>query len=207
MPRATAASTRDRILDVTADLMRSGGLAALTTREIARAAGLTEAALYRHFKNKEDLLTSALAERLPVFIEILNDLPQQIGQAGVADNLRRVAQAAVPFYRQAMPMLSAIFGDPNLLARHRAWASETGFGPHKANVSLSAYLRGERELGRISADFDTDAAAALLLGGCLQRAFFDEFLGRASNTMEVAEYATALVDTLLAPADVRASTV
>ncbi|MBV9133895.1 MAG: TetR family transcriptional regulator, partial [Chloroflexi bacterium] len=43
MPRATAATTRDRILDVTAELMRSAGLATLTTREIARAAGLTEA--------------------------------------------------------------------------------------------------------------------------------------------------------------------
>ncbi len=207
MPRATAASTRDRILDVTADLMRSGGLAALTTREIARAAGLTEAALYRHFKNKEDLLTSALAERLPVFIGILNELPQQIGQVSVADNLRRVAEAAVPFYRQAMPMLSAIFSDPNLLARHRAWASETGFGPHKANVVLAAYLVGERELGRVSPEFNADAAAALLLGGCLQRAFFDEFLGRASDTPAVAAYAAGLVETLLEPAEVRAATV
>ncbi len=207
MPRATAASTRDRILDVTADLMRRGGLSSVTTREIARAAGLTEAALYRHFKSKEDLLTSALAERLPVFIGILNDLPQQVGQTGVAENLRRVAEAAVPFYREAMPMLAAIFGDPSLLARHRAWASEKGWGPQKANVVLSAYLRGERELGRISADFDIDAAAALLLGGCLQRAVFDEFVGRTSDTPIVAEYAAALVETLLSSAEARAATV
>ncbi|MBV9326845.1 MAG: TetR/AcrR family transcriptional regulator [Chloroflexi bacterium] len=201
MPRATAASTRDRILDVTADLMRTGGLTAVTTREIARAAGLTEAALYRHFKNKEDLLTSALAERSPVFVGILNDLPQQVGQATVAENLRRVAEAAVPFYRQALPMLSAILGDPNLRARHREWASETGRGPQRANTPLSAYLRGERERARISANFDTDAAAALLLGACLQRALFDEFYGRLFDGQAIAEYAAALVETLLSPAE------
>lgn len=201
MPRATAASTRDRILDVTVELMRSGGLTAVTTREIARAAGLTEAALYRHFKNKEDLLTSALAERLPAFIGILNDLPQQVGQSSVGDNLRRVAEAAVPFYRKAMPMLSAMFGDPNLLARHRAWASETGLGPQKANTVLSAYLRCERERGRVGPDLDTDAAAALLLGGCLQRALFDQFLGRPLEATVVADYAAALVQTLLSSAD------
>ena len=201
MPRPTAASTRDRILDVTADLMRSSGLATLTTREIARAAGLTEAALYRHFKNKEDLLTSAFAERLPVFIELLKDLPQRAGQESVPTNLRRVAEAAVPFYRKAMPMLASIFGDPQLLARHRAWAQQTGLGPHRANAALGAYLLAERDLGRVAASLNTEAAAAMLLGACQQRAFFDEFLGRPFNVEETAALAAALVDTLCGTAE------
>lgn len=180
--------------------MRTAGLAGVTTREIARAAGLTEAALYRHFKSKEDLLTCALAERLPVFIEILKDLPQRVGQESVEANLRRVAEAAVPFYRQAMPMLSAIFGDPQLLARHRAWAEQTGMGPRRANVALAAYLAGESEQGRVVPGFDAEAAAALLLGACMQRAFFDEFLGRETSAENVAGYAASLVETLLTSA-------
>jgi AcrR family transcriptional regulator len=207
MPRATAASTRDRILDVTAELMRSAGLATLTTREIARAAGLTEAALYRHFKNKEDLLTSAFAERSPEFIELLKDLPQRAGQNSVHDNLRRVAETAVPFYRKAMPMLASIFGDPQLLARHRAWAQETGLGPQRANAALSAYLRSEGALGRVAASLDTEAAAAMLLGACQQRAFFDELLGRKLDLEEIGAFATALVDTLCGPADAKSATV
>jgi AcrR family transcriptional regulator len=177
--------------------MRSAGLAGVTTREIARAAGLTEAALYRHFKSKEDLLTCALAERLPVFVEILKDLQQRVGQDTVQANLVRVAEAAVPFYRQAMVILSAIFGDPHLLARHRAWAEETSLGPQRANMHLSAYLQAEREAGRLRADFDCDAAAALLLGACMQRAFFDEFLGRETSPEAVAVYAASIVGTLL----------
>jgi AcrR family transcriptional regulator len=200
MPRPHAVSTRDRILDVTAELMRSAGLAGVTTREIARGAGLTEAALYRHFKSKEDLLTCALAERLPVFIEILKDLPQRVGKDSVSANLRRVAEAAVPFYRQAMPMLSAIFGDPHLLARHRAWAEQTGMGPRKANVALSTYLLAEREQGRLAPGFDAEAAAALLLGGCMQRAFFDEFLDHETTPETTAAYAASLVETLLSAA-------
>ncbi len=177
--------------------MRSAGLTGVTTREIARAAGLTEAALYRHFKSKEDLLTCALAERQPFFIEVLKDLPQRVGQDSVQSNLYRVAEAAVPFYRQAMPMLSAIFGDPHLLARHRAWSEQTGMGPRRANMALSEYLGAEREKGRLGPDFDADAAAALLLGGCMQRAFFDEFLNRETAPESVAAYAASLVDTLL----------
>ena len=205
MPRATAATTRDRILDVTAELMRSAGLATLTTREIARAAGLTEAALYRHFKSKEDLLTSAFAERLPEFIELMRDLPQRAGQDSVHENLRRVAEAAVPFYRKAMPMLASMFGDPQLLARHRAWAQETGLGPHRANAALSAYLRSEAALGRVDASLNTEAAAAMLLGACQQRAFFDEFLGHALDYKEIGAFAGALVDTLCGPAEARSA--
>jgi AcrR family transcriptional regulator len=201
MPRTTAASTRDRILDVTADLMRSAGLATLTTREIARAAGLTEAALYRHFKSKEDLLTCAFAERQPVFIELLKDLPQRAGQGTVHDNLLLVMQAAVPFYRKAMPMLASMFGDPQLLARHRAWAQETGRGPHRANAALAEYLRSESELGRVARSLNTEAAAAMLLGACQQRAFFDEFLGRPVDAIEITTFAKALLDTLCGPVE------
>jgi AcrR family transcriptional regulator len=197
VPRASSASTRDRILDVTAELMRSAGLAGITTREIARAAGLTEAALYRHFRSKEDLLTCALAERLPAFLEILKELPRRVGQDSVHDNLVRVAEAAVPFYRQAMPMLSAIFGNPQLLARHRAWAEHTGLGPQRANAALASYLSAEQEQGRLALGTDPEATAALLLGACLQRAFFDEFLGREPDLATVARYATGLVDALL----------
>ena len=201
MPRTTAALTRDRILDVTADLMRSSGLTAVTTREIARAAGLTEAALYRHFKSKEDLLTSALAERLPMFVGMLKDLPQRVGQGSVSDNLRRVAEAAVPFYRHAMPMMAAIFGDPHLLARQRAWAEQTGSGPQRANAAVAEYLRGEAALGRVSAQLNAETVAELLLGACLQRAFFDEFLGKELDAAAIAEHSAQLVATLLSTAE------
>jgi AcrR family transcriptional regulator len=203
MPRATGASTRDRILDATADLMRSVGLATLTTREIARAAGLTEAALYRHFKSKEDLITCVLAERLPVFIELLKDLPQRVGDNTVPDNLRRVAEAAVPFYRQAMPMLAAMFGDPNLLMRHRVWMQQKELGPQRANLVLASYLHGEIELGRLGKNLNADAAAAMLLGACQQRAFFDEFMDRAVDADEISAFAAAIIDTLMAAAEPR----
>ncbi len=180
--------------------MRSAGLTGVTTREIARAAGLTEAALYRHFKSKEDLLTCALAERQPFFVEIIKELPNRVGQDSVRANLCRVAEAAVPFYRKAMPMLSAIFGDPHLLARHRAWAEQSGLGPLRANVALSGYLQAERDQGRLAPGLDVDAAAALLLGGCMQRAFFDEFLDRETTPESVAAYAASLADTLLGSA-------
>ena len=47
----TGSSTRDRMLDAAYTVMRTRGLARATTKEIAREAGFSEAALYKHFED------------------------------------------------------------------------------------------------------------------------------------------------------------
>src|SRR3981081_3718424 len=128
MARGTA--TRERILDAAAALMRTHGAAGTTTREIARAANLTEAALYRHFSSKEDLLGHVLAERMPQFIHVIKDLPNRVGQAPIRQTLEELARVAVAFYEQLAPMLASISSDPALLALHQADSRQNGMGPH-----------------------------------------------------------------------------
>ena len=56
-------STRERILTAAAEVMRTKGLARSTTKEIARASGFSEATLYKHFANQEELFLAVLGER------------------------------------------------------------------------------------------------------------------------------------------------
>ncbi|HSD84819.1 MAG TPA: TetR/AcrR family transcriptional regulator [Anaerolineae bacterium] len=53
-------SGRDVILDTSAKLFSQHGYNGVSIRDIAQAAGLTNAALYYHFKNKEDLFLAML---------------------------------------------------------------------------------------------------------------------------------------------------
>src|SRR5262245_12608658 len=100
--------------------MRTKGLARSTTKEIARASGFSEAALYKHFANQEELFLAVLGERLPSFIALLlDDLPARIGRGTVRRNLQEVACAAVAFYGQVIPLSAALFSEPGLLAHHR----------------------------------------------------------------------------------------
>jgi AcrR family transcriptional regulator len=52
-PASPQPPARVRILDAAHELMLTLGLARTTTKEIARAAGCSEAALYKHFASKE----------------------------------------------------------------------------------------------------------------------------------------------------------
>src|ERR1700733_12322854 len=51
-----ANSTRERILDVALDLFVTQGYDGTSLREVAEQLGVTKAALYYHFKSKEDIL-------------------------------------------------------------------------------------------------------------------------------------------------------
>lgn len=163
--------TRVRILDAAHELMLTIGLARATTKEIARAAGCSEAALYKYFTSKEELFVAVLMERLPRLNPVLDRLVAHPAERSVEENLTEVAREAALFYAQSFPIAASLYAEPRLKQRHDAAMRELGRGPHMPIRGLDAYLRAEQDAGRIRAGADTYAAASLLLGACAQRAF------------------------------------
>src|SRR5256714_1648847 len=184
---------RDRILDAAVAVLRERGLAAATTKEIARVAGCSEGSIYTYFANKEQLLHAVMAERLPPFIPLLHALLERAGEDTLEDHLEEVARLALPFYVQMMPLAATVLATPDLAEglRHQ------NLGPHRANESLVSYLRLEQRLGRIRADASLEATAALLLGACLQRAFNRQISGQIPDPSADHCFITDLVATLV----------
>ncbi|WKX19331.1 MULTISPECIES: TetR/AcrR family transcriptional regulator [unclassified Streptomyces] len=169
MPSAKPA--RERILDAAHELMLTVGLARATTKEIARVAGCSEAALYKHYASKEELFIRVLSERLPRLTPLLRGLAAEPGRAPIEDNLTEIARQAALFYEQSFPIAASLYAQPQLKRRHDDTMRELGTGPHLPIEGLDAYLRAEQAAGRVRSDADTFAAASLLLGACAQRAF------------------------------------
>ena len=53
-------STRDQIVTATRKLIEDRGIAHITSKQIAQAAGCAEGTIFRHFARKEDLLLAAV---------------------------------------------------------------------------------------------------------------------------------------------------
>jgi AcrR family transcriptional regulator len=184
---------REKILDAAAEVLRDSGLAHTTTREIARVAGCSEGSLYTYFPNKENLFYSVLTERLPPFVSQVGALLEKAGEGDVQEHLIVLTRTALAFYLGAIPMATASLTAPelcqSLLANNR--------GPHRANEGLARYLRLEQRLGRVRPDVSPEAAAALLLGACQQRAFHKAFRGEASFGDQEQGFAEDLVQALM----------
>jgi AcrR family transcriptional regulator len=84
LPAGVGARTRQRILEASERLMRTIGLARVTTKEIARAADCSEATLYKYFTSKEELFVAVLEERLPSLGSLIAELTAAAGEPATA---------------------------------------------------------------------------------------------------------------------------
>ncbi|MFE2425621.1 TetR/AcrR family transcriptional regulator [Streptomyces sp. NPDC059373] len=198
MPTRESTSTRVRILEAAERLMRTIGLARTTTKEIARAAGCSEAALYKHFSSKEDLFVRVLEERLPNLGPLLAELTADPRGRTVEQCLIDITRTATLFYESSVTIAASLFAEPALLERHREAVRVMGVGPHMPLLALARYLRTERDHGRIRAEADPEAAAELLLGACFQQAFFSQFMGEDIAPGRLDDFAAGVARTVLA---------
>ncbi len=99
--------TRQYILEAAEQLLQTKGLARLTNKEIAKAAGCAEGTLYKHFATKEALLLAAIEENVPQFLSTVG--ADRIGEGSLEANVQDIALAAVRYYRKLVPLEAALF--------------------------------------------------------------------------------------------------
>ena len=184
---------RERILDAAAGVMREKGVANTTTKAIAAAAGYSEAMLYKHFADKQELFLVLLKERLPGVRPRL----AAPGWGDLVTNLAEIVEQLMNYYADLFPMSVSIFSAPELLVQHREGiARHGGLGPVGPVRMLTNYLDAEREAGRIGREADTTAAAQLLVGVAFHQGFLAAYEGK--TVVEGAhELALAAVATVL----------
>ncbi len=103
---------RIRILDAAHELMLTIGLARATTKEIAKAAGCSEAALCnKYFPSKEELFVNVLKERLPQLSPLLAGLAAEPGRGSLLENLTGIARQAALFYEQSFPIAASLYAE------------------------------------------------------------------------------------------------
>lgn len=93
---AAGESTRERLLTEARDLYLESGFASFSLREVARRVGVSAAAVYRHFDNKEALLREVCAAGFRIFSSyLLRALSETTPRA-------RLVSAAVQYLRFAL---------------------------------------------------------------------------------------------------------
>lgn len=102
------AETRDRIIQEARSLFAEKGYEGTTTAEIARMAGISEGAIYRHFKDKKELFIGCVA---PVVEEAFR---RSLAEVRAGKDLRSIIEAVLRIrlemlieYRETFDILMA----------------------------------------------------------------------------------------------------
>ena len=149
---------RDSILDAIVELLREGGMAAVTTDAIAARADVSKATIYRNWPNKSEFLVAAL-ERIiqPVDIPDMGSLEAEI-RAFLEARHRQYSQPKVN--RIFAAIVGASVDDPVLAATFHGWVA----GQMSANMRIvqRGIARGEVDPAISLASIATMIAAPLL---------------------------------------------
>src|SRR6266511_4114415 len=169
--RSSDRPMRERIVAAAIQVIRERGVTRATTKEIARAAKVSEGSIYNHFENKTALFGAAFGAVTSGIRGAMRELAASVGKGTVEGNLERLAGAAVRFYGELLPMTASALADHQVSAWLRQRMPERGGGPVQGHAALIAYLEAERAAGRVGPAADPAFIAATLLGACLQHAF------------------------------------
>ncbi len=122
-------SLREALLDAAVDLVVERGIEGVSLRELARQAGVSSAAPYRHFPDKDALLRAVAARGYQRFDQALAGVAEAYGSAPALERVQRLGIAYVCFAVGQPNLFRLIFGpavqggglDAELdEARHRA---------------------------------------------------------------------------------------
>ena len=113
MPLDNTPLTRDRILDTAEDVIRRFGPTKATVVDVARALGVSHAAVYRHVATKAELRDLVVGRWMETIIPPLRDIA--VGPGPAPQRLRRLFDALFAVKRRRAT------DDPELFDAYRRW--------------------------------------------------------------------------------------
>lgn len=120
---------REALMDAALSLIAEKGPAGFTFAEVARAAGVSPAAPYRHFRDRDALMADVAKRGFDEFEASLK-LAWNGGKASAVDALHRLGRAYLAFAREKPATYAAMFESSLPVAGHPGLAasSEAAFG-------------------------------------------------------------------------------
>jgi AcrR family transcriptional regulator len=146
----------NELIRIARELFREHGHTT-STRDVAAAAGISQAVLYQRFGSKEDLFLRAMTPDVPDLDALFGPYPPRSAKA----DLKRIAERLTGFFVSLTPTLLHVLAHPDLGgARLAKWHAQLPFMP--IAHGLAARLKLLRNDGLIG-DIDPHGAAHTLI--------------------------------------------
>ena len=172
----------ERLLEAAARIFARDGLSGATTREIARAAGVNEVTLFRHFHTKENLV-SAVAERMCGSVSGEQFRPSPLSGKSVEwmESLQGVSAILAGFAKvyygllsEHLPLIRTFIGEIHRHHSQEECVIKSIFHPHRQQFmeqleAAQAHGRVRKEVNLVLA---ADQLTAMIFTSVLRQSIF-----------------------------------
>jgi AcrR family transcriptional regulator len=172
--RLPAAERRRQIVEAALGVFSTGSYAGATTAEIARAAGVSEPILYRHFASKRELYFACLDEAWARLRDLVEDRMRTRGPReawhGVGEATAQMVRTKLLVPNLWMQAITEAGEDPEIRRYVRK---------HMRHVHdyVADIVRRSQDAGGVARDRDPDAEAWIFLGATLLLSIADRLGG------------------------------
>lgn len=159
--------TNQQILDAAREIFLQQGFGA-STLEIAHAAGISEASIFKRFPTKEELFLASMG--IPEKSAWVEKLDALVGKGNLKQNLIEICLQILEFNRQVVPRLMM------LRSRGKAFPDTINTPDSRTSQDLRTFtnfLKREMEQGRLRSN-DCQTIAMILLGSLMNYVFLEQ---------------------------------
>lgn len=150
----------DRLTDVALRVFAERGFDGASMDDVARAAGITKAAIYHHVSSKEALLERGLRRALEALFAVLDEPSARLGRP--IDRLRHIVRRVVELSIAVLPELTVLVrvrgnspAEREALERRRAF-----------DAAVAAIVREAQAAGEFDGTLDAALFVRLAFGMC-----------------------------------------
>jgi AcrR family transcriptional regulator len=160
---------------------RRVGLARVTTKEVAAAANCSEASIYYHFENRNDLLAELVARRFAELDEHVSGFQLSDGDRPV-ERLAALVTVVMEAFVELIGLSAPLFADPDVLAQFRLVLIKRSVSPHGIQATVASHLKEQQRDGNLRDDVNADVLALLIVGACHELALEAHLMGTADGS-------------------------
>jgi AcrR family transcriptional regulator len=190
---------REAILAAAEELLAVDGVGRLSTKELAKHAGVAESSIFYHFGDRLGLLHAIIEAHEPLYTDVADQLVSRLGHDSLRENLVLLIDGLESFFLRITPILAAMQADAVLRADFIKRGKELNAGPHRALALVIPYLIKEQQAGRVRPDADLEAVALLIVGIAHQHALDRHLTGKRATTLPTFAQAVALIAPMIEP--------